>query len=106
LPGIVYRISAQRNEYELETTRRLHEKITARDLNVIHLASEGALEQRVRRSMLVYSALESNGPCHSSHLAQSCETELKRILPNCPPVNLQVVVAEAAHDALRMGRNS
>jgi hypothetical protein len=43
---------------------------------------------------------------HSYHLAQSCETELKRILPHCPPVHLHVVVAEAAHDALRMGRNS
>jgi len=32
------------------------------------MASESALEQRLRRCILAYAALEANGPCHSSGL--------------------------------------
>ena len=97
------RVTAQRNEYELETTRRLHEKTTAREQNVIRMASEGASEQRLRRCILVYAALEANGPCYSSDLTQSCEAVLKRMCPEHPPVELEGVVAAAASDALRLG---
>ena len=39
------------------------------------------------------AALEANGPCHSSGLTVSCEAALKRMCPECPPVDLESIVA-------------
>ena len=101
--GAVFRVTAQRNEYELETTRRLHEKTTARDINVIRMASEDAVQQRMLRCLLVYTALEAHGDCHSADLAHTCDAMLKRLSPQHPPVHLEHVVAAAVKDALRIG---
>jgi hypothetical protein len=72
-------------------------------MNVIRMASEGALEQRLRRIALVYTTLVSHGPCPHADLAHTCERALKQALPECPPVDMQAVVAEASEDLVRMG---
>ena len=51
--GVYYRIVARRNEYELETSRKLSERISARGDNVIRLAVDAAVEERQKRCTYV-----------------------------------------------------
>jgi hypothetical protein len=66
-------------------------------------ASEGALEQRMRRCVLLHSALAAHGPCHEASLSLCCQETLTRICPHHPAVDLERVAAEAKSDALSIG---
>jgi len=101
--GAVFRFNARRNEYELETSRRLAQRTTARGLNVLRMASEGALEQRNRRALLVYHTLFSRGSADMQHLITNCEAVLQEIEPDGDSVDLEPPVWGAVADLFRFG---
>jgi hypothetical protein len=63
---------ARKNEYELETTRRLAGRLSARGDNVVRLALDAAVDTRQKRCRLVYASLVLHGPGQVSAIVARC----------------------------------
>ena len=81
--GAIFRFNARRNAYELQSSRGLARRITARGLNVIRMVGDKAFLQHITKARLVYETIRSDGPQDLASIASMCEVRLKAKHPTC-----------------------
>eukprot|EP00960_Hanusia_phi_P053054 761813-Hanusia_phi.AAC.2 len=79
--GAIFRFNARRNAYELQSSRGLARRITARGFNVIRMAGDKAFQQQITKSRLVYNTVRCAGPLDVSSIARECQDRLKEQHP-------------------------